>query len=99
MEGYLYEVTVYDSAGDYIHDMPTEIEEIYVPCCKLAFNYHGGHLNVLSVDKPRKSETVRVPLSQKLVDTLAEVDNLQSKIKMLKENVSNDVKHLFLGRS
>lgn len=91
-----YNISIYESMGDYIHDNPTIITDFYIPSVNITFNYHNKVLNVFKDcrmdDGTHIDDVMNVELPQALVDNVICILSKKNEIEILSKNIIHFIK-------
>jgi hypothetical protein len=97
ISGYLYEISVYNSVGDFIHGMPQSITEVGIPEYGISFNCHNDNVSVFKYTEERHKlgEDIKtVEMTKEFIDNLIKIKNLHDELNILKDNNKIDILNL-----
>lgn len=94
IEAKKYNLEVYDSISDYMHGDGYTIEEIYIPEYNITFNVTET-MNVLETNRTENNICKDILLDNAFVLKLVEINNIQSALSKLKNDIECEANKLF----
>lgn len=94
IEAKKYNLEVYDSISDYMHGGGYTIEEIYIPKYNITFNVTET-MNVLETNRTENNICKDILLDNAFVLKLVEINNMQSVLSKLKNDIECEANKLF----
>ena len=77
MKAIKYKLKIYEGVLAWTHGWSNEIEEIFIPDKKIAFNVVDGSLNVFRSEEPRGKNGKEIEIEDALVQKLEEYLNIR----------------------